>query len=103
MITLKTSIPGPKSQALMQRRAKAVARGPFHNTPIFVAHAHGSYIEDVDGNKLLDFAAGIGVSNVGHNQENVVAAIHQQADRFLHTSFNVAPYAGYIELCEKLN
>jgi 4-aminobutyrate aminotransferase/(S)-3-amino-2-methylpropionate transaminase len=103
MIKLKTKIPGPKSIALMQRRLESIARGPFHTTPIFVESARGAYIHDVDGNTLLDFAAGIGVNNVGHVNERVVKALHDQVDKILHASFNVTGYEVYIKLCEKLN
>lgn len=102
-IQLKTAIPGPNSQLLMKRREEAVARGPFHTTPLFVKKAEGPWIEDVDGNRLLDFASGIGVVNVGHAPKEVVSAISEQASRFLHTSFNVVAYEGYVALCEKLN
>ncbi|MGB8653620.1 MAG: 4-aminobutyrate--2-oxoglutarate transaminase [Candidatus Acidiferrales bacterium] len=102
-IELRTPIPGPKSIALMQRRQAAVARGVGHATQIFAARAEGAVLEDVDGNRLLDFAGGIGVLNVGHRAPRVVAAIRQQLDAFLHTCFSVAPYSKYIELAEKLN
>jgi len=102
-IQLHTSIPGPKSQALMKRRLDSVARGPFHTTPIFAAKAYGPWIEDVDGNKLLDFASGIGVTTLGHVNPRVTEAILHQAKLFQHASFNVMPYEGYIALAEKLN
>lgn len=102
-IQLKTELPGPRSRELMDRRKNAVARGPFHGTPVFVEKAHGAVIEDVDGNHLLDFASGIAVTNLGHCPEDVVKALHTQVDKFLHTSFNVVPYAGYVELAERLN
>lgn len=102
-INLKTHIPGPQSQLLMEQRHKHVARGPFHVTPIFVERAKGSFIEDVDGNVFLDFSSGLGVVNTGHCSDDVINAIKEQAEKFLHTSFNVLPYAGYINVCEKLN
>jgi 4-aminobutyrate aminotransferase/(S)-3-amino-2-methylpropionate transaminase len=102
-IELKTEIPGPKSRALMEARRAHVARGPFHSTPVFVARASGAVVEDVDGNRLLDFASGIAVTNLGHAPEDVVRAIQGQAERFLHTSFNVVPYEGYVALAERLN
>ncbi len=72
-------------------------------TPIFVARSEGAVIEDVDGNFLLDFAGGIGCLNAGHREPGVVAALHAQADRFLHTCFMVTPYESYVRLAEKLN
>jgi 4-aminobutyrate aminotransferase/(S)-3-amino-2-methylpropionate transaminase len=102
-IQLRTPVPGPKSLELMRRRAGAVARGVAHATPVFAARAEGAVIEDVDGNRFIDFAGGIGCTNVGHRAARVMSAVREQFDRFLHTCFSVAPYAGYVELCEKLN
>ena len=102
-IDLKTAIPGPNSLALMARRKAAVARGPFHATPIFVESAHGALIKDVDGNTLIDLAAGIGVVNVGHTADSVVAAVRGQAGKLLHASFNTTAYESYVSLCERLN
>jgi 4-aminobutyrate aminotransferase / (S)-3-amino-2-methylpropionate transaminase / 5-aminovalerate transaminase len=102
-IQLRTPIPGPKSQEWMRRREAAVARGVSHATSIFAARAEGVTIEDVDGNRFLDFAGGIGVVNVGHRAPTVVDAIRKQLDAFVHTCFSVAPYGKYVELAEKLN
>lgn len=102
-IQLRTEVPGPKSKDLMRRREAAVPRGVSHATPIFAARAEGTALEDVDGNRFIDFAGGIGVLNVGHRAPRVVAAIRQQLDAFIHTCFSVAPYEKYIELAEKLN
>jgi 4-aminobutyrate aminotransferase/(S)-3-amino-2-methylpropionate transaminase len=87
----------------MKRRNSAVAVGAFHATPIFVDKAEGAVVEDVDGNRLIDFAGGIGCLNTGHRAPAVVAAVRRQLDRFLHTSFNVLPYESYVAVCEKLN
>ncbi len=81
----------------------AVARGPFHVTPIFISKADGAIVEDVDSNRYIDFAAGISVVNVGHCNAEVVKAIEQQTGKFLHGGFNVTPYESYVRLCEKLN
>jgi 4-aminobutyrate aminotransferase / (S)-3-amino-2-methylpropionate transaminase / 5-aminovalerate transaminase len=102
-IQLRTPIPGPRSQALMKRRDSAVAVGAYHATPVFVDSAEGAVVEDVDGNRLIDFAGGIGCLNTGHRAPAVVAAVRRQLDRFLHTSFNVLPYESYVAVCEKLN
>ena len=102
-IRINTPIPGPKSQALSARRAKAVPRGLSHGTPIYVAKAEDAWLEDVDGNRYIDFAGGIGCLNVGHRQEHVLDAIRAQLDQFLHTCVQVTPYEGYIDLAERLN
>ena len=102
-ISLRTAVPGPKSVALMQRRRAAVARGPFHTTPVFADHAHGALITDVDGNVFIDLASGIGVTNTGHTPDALVKAISSQSKRLIHGSFNTTPYEGYVALCERLN
>jgi 4-aminobutyrate aminotransferase/(S)-3-amino-2-methylpropionate transaminase len=102
-IQIRTAIPGPRSRELMQRRNDAVVRAAYHATPVFVAKAEGAVIEDVDGNRMIDFAGGIGCLNTGHRAPGVVEAISRQLDRFLHTSFNVLPYESYVRLAERLN
>jgi len=102
-IQIRTEIPGPKSRALMERRNAAVARGPFHSTPIFAEKAEGVVIEDVDGNRYLDFAGGIGCLNIGHRDGRVLNALRKQLDQFLHVCFSVTPYESYIAVAEKLN
>ena len=96
------SIPGPRSLELMKRREAAIPRGISHATPIFVARAEGAKVWDVDGNEYIDFAGGIGVQNLGHRPDGVVAAIREQLDQYIHTSVNVLPYEPYVELAEKL-
>jgi 4-aminobutyrate aminotransferase/(S)-3-amino-2-methylpropionate transaminase len=102
-IRLTTKIPGPNSQALSERRAQAVPRGLSHGTPIYVAKAEDAWLEDVDGNRYIDFAGGIGCANAGHRQEAVVDAIRGQLDKFLHMCVQVTPYEGYIRLAERMN
>ncbi len=102
-IRLHTPIPGPRSRDLMRRSDAAVVRGAYHATPVFVSRAEGAVIEDVDGNRFIDFAGGIGCLNVGHRAPRVVEAIRRQLDRFLHTSFNVLSYESYVALAERLN
>ena len=102
-IQLRTSIPGPKSQALGERRAKAVPRGLSHGTPIYVAKAQDAWLEDVDGNRYLDFAGGIGCLNVGHRRDEVITAVREQLANFLHTCVQVTPYENYVRLAERMN
>ena len=102
-IQLRTPIPGSKSKALAARRAQAVPRGLSHGTPIYVAKAEGAWLEDVDGNRYIDFAGGIGCLNVGHRREAIVSSVREQLDRFMHTCVQVTPYEGYIRLAERMN
>lgn len=102
-IDIRTAVPGPRSVALLERRRAAVSSSPFMVTPLFVDRAEGATLTDVDGNTFLDFAGGIGTVNVGHAHPEVVAAVRDQAGRFLHTCFNVAMYEPYVALAERLN
>jgi 4-aminobutyrate aminotransferase / (S)-3-amino-2-methylpropionate transaminase / 5-aminovalerate transaminase len=102
-IQIRTEIPGPRSRALMLRREAAVPRAPYNTTPVFAASAEGATIDDVDGNRYLDFAGGIGCLNVGHRAPRVTAAIEEQLAKHLHLCFAVTPYEGYIAVAEKLN
>lgn len=91
-----------KAQQLFERRKNIVANGVGVFNTATVQDAKGAIIIDVDGRELIDFAGGIGVVNAGHCPEPVVAAIREQAGKYLHTSFNVVTYEPYIELCEEL-
>jgi 4-aminobutyrate aminotransferase/(S)-3-amino-2-methylpropionate transaminase len=102
-IQLRTPIPGPKSKGLAARRTLAVPRGLSHGTPIYVAKAEGAWLEDVDGNRYIDFAGGIGCLNVGHRRDSIVRSVREQLDRFMHTCVQVTPYEGYIRLAERMN
>lgn len=102
-IQLKTPIPGPKSQALTARRARAVPRGVPSTTPLAVVSAEGSLLTDADGNRLIDFGGGIGVMNVGHGNATVLAAVREQLERFTHVCFPVSSYEPYVALAERLN
>ena len=98
-----TEIPGPKSRAVLERRALAVTRALARSTDVVIDRAEGALVVDVDGNTLIDMAGGIGMLATGHCPPSVVAAIHAQADRMLHACALVATYEPYIALCERLN
>jgi 4-aminobutyrate aminotransferase/(S)-3-amino-2-methylpropionate transaminase len=102
-IQLKTTVPGPRSLALFERRNMSVPKGVYNATPIFVDRAEGAIVHDVDGNSLIDFAGGIGTMNVGHANPEVVKAASDQLQKFTHTCFSVAMYESYVALAEKLN
>jgi 4-aminobutyrate aminotransferase / (S)-3-amino-2-methylpropionate transaminase / 5-aminovalerate transaminase len=102
-ISITTSIPGPQSLALNQRRAAAVSSGLAQANPIAVASAHGSVVTDVDGNRFIDLAGGIGALAVGHTPPEVVAAIQRQAQDLIHACAIVVNYEPYVALSEALN
>ncbi len=98
-----TAIPGPKSQAALARRTEATSGGLGIAIPVMVESASGAILLDIDGNQIIDLAAGIGVNNVGHSDPEVVDRVIAQIQNFSHSCFTVAPYLNYIEVCEKLN
>ncbi len=102
-ISLKTSLPGPKSQEIAQRREKYVAK-PMGSSlsPCYIAHGEGALVTDVDGNQFIDLTGGWGCLAVGHTHKKVVAAVKDQAEKYLHTDFTAVPYESLVELAEKL-
>ncbi len=101
-IDLKTAIPGPKSQAILERKERVVADPLSVTIPVVISEAHGATITDVDGNVFLDFTGGVGCLNVGHSHPRVVEAAQAQLERFAHTDFTIVPYEVYVELAERL-
>jgi 4-aminobutyrate aminotransferase/(S)-3-amino-2-methylpropionate transaminase len=99
---LKTPIPGPRSQALAERRNSVVAEGVSSTMPVFAARAGGGIVEDVDGNTLIDLGSGIAVTTVGSAAPRVVERVQQQVADITHTCFMISPYEGYVEVAEKL-
>ena len=91
-----------QSEALMERRRSVVSNGVGVFNTVTVTSAKGATIHDADGNDWIDFSAGIGVVNAGHCPDSVIEAIIEQAQKYIHTSFNVVTYEPYIALCEKL-
>lgn len=100
---VKTAIPGPRSQELIARRGEAVSAALGMSIPVFVQEAGGGVIIDVDGNSIIDMGAGIAVVNVGNSANEVIDRVIAQVNAFTHTCFMVAPYQGYVEVCEALN
>jgi 4-aminobutyrate aminotransferase/(S)-3-amino-2-methylpropionate transaminase len=102
-IVLKTPVPGPKSQAVLARRASAVPVGLGKATDVVVERAEGALVHDVDGNTFIDFVGGIGALAVGHCPPPVVEAVQQQAASLIHMGSLVGTYESYVRLCELLN
>lgn len=102
-INLKTAIPGPKSIEMMQRRKNAMPAGLAKSTEVAVVSADGGVVTDADGNTLLDFAGGIGMMNIGHSNKQVIDAMKEQLDKYIHICSLVATPEPYVELAELLN
>ena len=101
-VKIVTEIPGPKSKEILEERKKYVADGVSVSTDIAIEEAKGALIKDVDGNVFLDFAAAIGVQNVGHCDEEVVDALKEQIEKYIHPGYNVVTYESYGALAKKL-
>jgi 4-aminobutyrate aminotransferase/(S)-3-amino-2-methylpropionate transaminase len=101
-IELRTAVPGPRSLAVLERKARVIANAKSIVLPVVAHEARGATITDVDGNVLIDFTGGVGCLNVGHSHPRVVEAAQEQLGRFAHTDFTVIPYEPYVELAERL-
>ena len=89
------------TDSVVAARERYVAAG-VATPPLVVARAEGARLEDVDGRTYIDFAGGLGCQNAGHGPPAVVAAIHEQVDRYLHQCFMVGMYEPYVEVCRRL-
>lgn len=100
---LKTAIPGPTSVELHEQRTAQLASGLGVALPVFVDHAGGGILVDVDGNHLIDLASGIAVTSVGAADPDVARRVAEQAERFTHTCFLVTEYQGFVDVAAALN
>src|SRR6266576_569681 len=101
-IELRTAIPGPRSEQVLQRKALVVADPLSIYIPVVIDHGDGATLTDVDGNTFIDFTGGVGCLNVGHANPRITEAVQEQAARFLHTDFTIVPYELYVTLAERL-
>jgi 4-aminobutyrate aminotransferase len=99
---IKTPLPGPKARAIVERDRAAVSPSYTRSYPFVMARGEGAVVEDVDGNLFLDCAAGIAVASTGHSHPDVVAAITDQAQRFLHMSGTDFYYEPQVRLAEEV-
>jgi 4-aminobutyrate aminotransferase/(S)-3-amino-2-methylpropionate transaminase len=96
------SLPGPKAQDIINRRTEAIPSAIRCSYPVVMERAEGAMIEDVDGNKFLDWIGGVGVLNIGHCHPEVVEVVKAQAEKYFHGMINVVTHEGYVALAEKL-
>ncbi len=100
---LKTSLPGPKARAIISRDTNVVSPSYTRDYPLVIARGEGAWVEDVDGNVFLDCTAGIAVTATGHSHPEVVAAVVEQAGKFLHMSGTDFYYELQVQLAEQLS
>lgn len=96
------TLPGPKAKEIIERRKEAVPNAIGCPYPVVIKRGEGAMIEDVDGNKFLDWVGGVGVLNIGYSQPEIVEAVKEQADHYFHGMFNIVTHEGYVALAEKL-
>ena len=96
-------LPGPNSQAWIERDRTQLSPSTTRPYPFVMDHGSGVEVWDVDGNRFLDMCAGIAVCATGHSHPRVVAAIQEQAARFLHMSGADFYYPIQVQLAERLN
>jgi 4-aminobutyrate aminotransferase/(S)-3-amino-2-methylpropionate transaminase len=101
-IELRTSIPGPRSREILERKERVIADPLSIYLPLVAHEARGAALTDVDGNTFIDFTGGVGCLNVGHSHPRLVAAAQEQLERFAHTDFTIVPYEVYVTLAERL-
>jgi len=99
---LKTPLPGPKAKAIIDRDDKRVSTSYTRSYPFVMERGSGAIVEDVDGNRFLDCAAGIAVTSTGHSHPDVVRAIVEQAQKFLHMSGTDFYYEPQVRLAEQV-
>lgn len=96
------NLPGPKAQALIKRDHEVISPSYPRGYPFAMERGRGTEVWDVDGNRFLDFAAGIAVVSTGHSHPKVVKAIQEQAEKFIHISSDFY-HPKWVELAEKIN
>ena len=99
---IKTALPGPKAKAIIDRDKMVVSPSYTRGYPLVMQCGYGAMVEDVDGNVFLDCAAGIAVNSTGHSHPDVVRAITEQAQRFIHMSGTDFYYDVQVRLAEEL-
>lgn len=97
------TLPGPKASKIITRRAEAVPSAIKCVYPVVIERGEGAMIEDVDGNRFLDWIGGVGVLNVGFSHPEIIEEVKKQSEKYFHGMFNIVTHEGYVKLAEKLN
>ena len=100
--SVKTALPGPKAKAIVDRDRAFTSHAYLKEYPLVIARGEGVMVEDVDGNRFLDFMSGIAVSSTGYGHPRVIAAVQEAAAKFLHICGSDFYFEGMAALCERL-
>ncbi|BBK77225.1 aspartate aminotransferase family protein [Clostridium butyricum] len=96
-------LPGPKAKEVIKRREEAIPKAIKCVYPVVIERGEGAMIEDVDGNRFLDWIGGVGVLNVGFSHPEIIEEVKKQSEKYFHGMFNIVTHEGYVKLAEKLN
>ncbi len=97
------TLPGPKSQAIIERRANAMPNAIKCGYPLVIERGEGAMFEDPDGNVILDWVGGVGVLNIGYSHPKLIEAVKTQSEKYFHAMMNITTHERYIEFAEKFN
>lgn len=97
------TLPGSKAKEVIKRREEAIPRAIKCVYPVVIERGEGAIIEDVDGNRFLDWIGGVGVLNVGFSHPEIIEEVKKQSEKYFHGMFNIVTHEGYVKLAEKLN
>jgi 4-aminobutyrate aminotransferase len=100
--SIKTALPGPKAKAIVDRDRAFTSHAYLKEYPLAIARGEGVMVEDVDGNRFLDFMSGIAVSSTGYGHPKVIAAVQEAAANFLHICGSDFYFESMAALCERL-
>lgn len=100
---INTPLPGPKASAILKRREEAMPGAIKSVYPCVIHRGEGAMIEDVDGNRFLDWVGGVGVLNIGYSHPELIEAVKEQSEKYFHAMMNIVTHEGYIKLAEKMN
>lgn len=100
---IKTPLPGPKAKEVLKRREEAVPGAIKSIYPCVIGRGEGAMVEDLDGNRFLDWVGGVGVLNIGYSHPEIVEAVKEQSEKYFHGMMNIVTHEGYIALAEKMN
>lgn len=100
---ITNTLPGSKSAGVLIRREKTIPNAIGTMYPVVIKRAEGAIIEDLDGNKFLDFVGGVGVLNLGYSSKEIIEEVKKQADLFFHSMFNITTHESYVRLSEEIS
>lgn len=96
-------LPGPVAKKIIERRKESIPSAISCTYPVVIERGEGAMVQDVDGNRFLDWIGGVGVLNIGYSQPEIIEAVKKQSERYFHGMINIVTHEGYVKLAEKLS